>query len=340
MNLPKLPKELKIHSYQKEIEKQIVSKLMQNKTLSQEEYISYINITSFHIKLKKFLRDLNFKDLTKKEIHVLSKYIKDIFYFMPENTSPLEINKLYRLVVNKNIHGSNGSIEHTKFLTYPPDHIVRKNGKYNRANSPFRNVFYGSESIPTAVFELKPKPGDKVTLSEWSPLKTNLFIMYFIFHEKVISGTSRVSSIIKAKHDEHVKQFNPMLKDFFSAYTETLGYEFSKPVNHHLEYLVSAILSDRIISNDIKYHNKIDGIIFPSVNNNFNSHNIAMKKNVIRNRFELSKVSEFIVSETYYESVYKDQLSQDPLQEELLEAHSRRDGDIIGNKIKWQNKFY
>src|SRR5690606_38974660 len=138
-------------------------------------------------------------------------------------------------------------------------------GKYNRANSPFTNVFYGSENIETAVFELKPKPNEKITIGEWIPKESKHFIMSFIFHEKVLSHRSQVSSIIKAKHDEHVSKFNPMLKNFLATYTDILGYEFSKPVDHHLEYLISAIFSDRILSYETNHNRKIDGIIFPSV---------------------------------------------------------------------------
>ena len=80
-----------------------------------------------------------------------------------------------------------------------------------------------------------------------------------------------------------------------------LAREYSKPVCHHHQYILSALLSEYILSDkDVGAHYNYGCIVYPSVGNNYVTRNFAMKPEVADSQLKLIKVMEFEIIEADY----------------------------------------
>ena len=113
------------------------------------------------------LQKLNYSEFSKSDIIDFKNYIFYAFNFEILFTNDVTIFKVFRVVINEHVIGSKDSIEKKGFLTYPPLHVVKRRGRYNRANTKYTTVFYGSETIDTALNELRPKIGEVVTVGTY-----------------------------------------------------------------------------------------------------------------------------------------------------------------------------
>src|SRR5690606_11632621 len=89
-------------------------------------------------------------------------------------------------------------------------------------------------------------------------------------------------------------QYDPLFLKHIHTYMKLLCNEYSKPVSHHYEYLISAIFTETIFDvNDDNPDFNFECIIYPSVANKLKTRNIAVKPEVADEEFELEKVIEF-----------------------------------------------
>ena len=306
-DLPEIPKsKLWLANGNGTLEHIISRKLFLNQEITETEKEIMIELSLFYGILYKTLQDLDYENFSSKDFENFKNYIFYAFNYILLFKNNLTIYKLYRVVINENVSGSKNSLTKKGFLTYPPEHIVKKINKYNRANTPKTTIFYGSETIDTALNEIKPKIGDIISVGEWKPLNPNLeFISYPISHSQKGYGINEHSTnALNAFYHLEMNK-NEILKSFVEPYLYILGFEFSKPIKHHYEYFLSSLLSEKILE---KSENRIDSfkmecIIYPSVGNKFLRSNVAVSKDVFRHKFELIKVIEFEITETNFDNI-------------------------------------
>jgi hypothetical protein len=208
--------------------------------------------------------------------------------------------------VNESVLGSNESISDTKYLTYPPIDIVKKIGRFNRANSSNCTLFYSCENINTSLKEIKPPIDKLITVGVWVPKNRNKFNGYAISNSEragaVNLGVKKSNEAFTNTKDELHHQFFKFAKN----YLDLIGEEFTKEVTHHNEYIISALFAESTLF-DINYQRKqedFECVIYPSVGNNFYSDNVAFIPEIIDNEFILEKVIEFEIEEQFYDREY------------------------------------
>ncbi len=315
-NLPEIPvyKQWAKDSYST-IEQDISYKLINNQPISKEEEIIFKELESFYKELDEKLIKLNYHDFTTDDFENFKNYIFYAFNFISLISDEYSISGTYRLVVNEEVRDDkkNESITDITLLKYPSIDKVKEIGKYNRANTPDTNVFYSAENIDTALKEKRPGINKLITVGIWEPKNKNKkFIAYPLSHSDVALNLNE--DVKKATEAfENNKNFSsPLFKNYMRHYFKLLGREFSKTINynnpnHHYEYLISSLFSERIFARSEEGEAKgfkYDCIIYPSVNNNYLTCNLAILPDTLDNHFYLKEVIEFEISEEFYDKKY------------------------------------
>jgi hypothetical protein len=304
-NLPEIP----IHKMWKKgsqttLEQDIVFNYLEKRTISKENEQIFKELTNFYIELNKELKILDYATFNTTDFENFKNYITYAFNYNVLISNDLTIQRTYRLVVNEWVTGKNERIKNIDFLKYPSLEIVKKANKYNRANTQNTSIFYTTECIDTALKEIEPPKNKLVTVGMWIPNKKKKFTSYPITHsEDAIKANIGVAKATQA-FDKIAEYNSKIIMDFLRHYFVLLGSEFTKPVNNHLEYYISALFSERILQKPTEPNNdfKFECIIYPSVGNKFETDNLAILPDVIDNDFALAKVYEFEIEESYYEN--------------------------------------
>lgn len=334
-DLPKIPDTKKWQEGERETTEQKISKkLITGKpvTLAEKEIMQ--DLVLFYAILYKSLQNLEFETFTTKDFKNFENYIFYAFNYFPALANKLTIYQLYRVVINQNLIGTKESLTKKGLLSYPPLHIVKKINKFNRANTPRTNVFYGAETIDTAINEIKPRIGDKVTVGVWQPITKREFNSYPISHSEKGFRINENSTHAIVAFDEFRKANDKVLIDHMEPYLHVLGYEYSKIIKHHYEYLISAMFSEKILKNPQNKGTSFDFecIVYPSVGNKFITSNVAVRTDIIRNEFSLSKVIEFEVTQCHFDNEQK----SSPESINLVEYKDYRETNTFeDNRIIW-----
>lgn len=304
-NLPEIPSHKMWREGSKTtLEQDIVFKYLEQKPITKEEEQIFTELTDFYIQLKEDLKMLDYSTFNETDFENFKNYITYAFNYNVLISNQLTIPRTYRLVVNEWVTGKNERIKDINFLKYPSLEIVKKANKYNRANTKNTTVFYTTECIDTALKEIKPPKNKLITVGMWIPNKNKKFTSYPISHsEEAIKANIGVAKATQA-FDKIAENNSKMIMDFLRHYFTLLGSEFTKTVNNHLEYYISALFSERILQKSEEPDNdfRFECIIYPSVGNKFETDNLAILPDVIDNDFILSKVYEFEIEETLYEN--------------------------------------
>ncbi|MCO5948668.1 hypothetical protein [Mucilaginibacter flavidus] len=303
-NLPVIP-EFKIYNGNNvTMEQKILRKLETGQEVSIEEREMFEALGKFYDDLNTQLSVLDYKTFTPKDIQDFRNYIHYAF-----NSNCLITNQatitgdLFRLVVNESVTGKNETITDVKFLTYPPLEILKKKNRYNRASTCNSTLLYLTETIDTALKEIRPAENKIVTISVWAPKRTRTFTQYPIEHSehaaKVNPQVAQGLQALKLLNDGQ----DPLLARYMSNYFNLLAREYSKSVadENHFEYMLSAILSDNIFEFDDNNPDfNYDCISYPSVGNSFFTRNLAVKPNIADTEFKIIRVIEFEVIKAHY----------------------------------------
>jgi len=334
-DLPEIPQSKRWSSKRLDtIEQEISLKLINNQKISDAERQIMNDMTAFYDELFIKLNSLDYSNFTRLDFINFSNYIRYAYNYTVLISNTKYFSQLYRVVINEDIIGTNNSIIKKGFLTYPPLHVVRKNKKYNRANSPKTTVFYGSETIDTALNELKPQIGQKVTIGIWKPNHSNGMNCYPISHSnKAFEVNESSTRALKAFQDLKGQQ-DETLVSYMDSYLKVLGREFTKSISHHYEYFISSMFSESILDNSTRIDSpfEFDAIVYPSVGNNLETSNVAIKKEHFRHNFSLHQVIEFVVTNTNYRPIknYTDESIN------IVEYKDYRQAkDLMDNRIKW-----
>jgi hypothetical protein len=275
--------------------------------ITKEEEEIFINFVFFYYELDKKLDSLDYSTFTELDFENFKNYILYAFNFNALITNKLKVFQTYRLVVNEWVTGSNNRIQYIDFLKYPPLQTVNKANKYNRANTPDFNIFYSTENIDSALKEIRPPINKLITIGVWKPKSDKKLNSFPISQSELAFGINEgVTKATKALDD--LDNYNsPLFVDYIKYYFKMLGKEFTKKINHHYEYYISSLFSQKILEVD---DNSIpdfiyDCIIYPSVGNEYVTDNLAIRPSVIDNDFYLEKVIEFEIEEAFYDNKFE-----------------------------------
>ncbi len=288
-------------------EQEISYKLLSGIQISEEEKQAFTELSNFYYTLNVELKKLEYSSFTPTDFENFKNYILYAFNYQAVVNNSLTIFHTYRLVVNEFASNKNERIHNIKYLKHPDLELVKKINKYNRANTPNSNIFYSTDCMDSALKEIRPPINKLITFGIWKPKTTkNTFISYPISHideaYDVNDGVAKSTRVFEDKLKN-----NELLQNYMRFYLQLLGREYSKPVNHHYEYLISAFFSERIFdlrkiaSPEWRY----DCIIYPSVGNKYKTDNIALFPDVIENEFKLERVVEMEIEESFYDNDYE-----------------------------------
>ncbi|ASE61586.1 MULTISPECIES: hypothetical protein [Chryseobacterium] len=287
-------------------EQNISFRLLQHQEISNDERNDFISLFKFYEDLDIALQKLDYSSFDANEFDNFKSYIDYAFNYIPLMSNKLSVIHTYRLVVNEWVSKKNERLNNISFLKYPPIDIVKSINKYNRANTPNTTVLYTTENIDSALKEIKPPINKLITVGLWKPKEQKELVSYPISHSDramyVNPGVQKATAAFEKYGDSHSK----LLVEWSRHYFKLLGREFTKPVSHHYEYLISAIFSERILRTrtDPNPSFNFDCIIYPSVGNDFGTDNLAVHPDSVESKFGLFQITEFEVEESYYEKEY------------------------------------
>jgi hypothetical protein len=282
-------------------EQLVMHKLMLGQQISIKEAGQLQQAIAFYEKLIRRLRSYNMTTLME-DVDAFRPYFFYCFNNFPQTQVGLHANHVVRVVKNESILRRKDRIFHLRDLSFPSKEIVKRNNKYNRANTPDFNVFYGSTCLDSVINELKPGIGDLVTAGIWKKLdECKPLLVYPMTHSK---SAIEVNVDAKTGYTKFLNEFerhHPLSKKFMEMLFGFISEEFAKSITFHAEYLFSALLSEWVLhhnDNPIFQHH---AIAYPSVENKFSVPNLAIKPDVITNQYVLSKVMEFEITDTHYD---------------------------------------
>ncbi len=287
-------------------EQDVSFRLLHKQPITQAEERQLRDTETFYSELEAKLRAFDYQFVNDADRQNFINYIQYAFNFNVLATNNVTIKTVYRTVVNESVLGSNQRIEDISYIKYPPQDIVQKIGKYNRANTPETNLFYCSENIDTTLKEIRPSPNKLVTVGVWEPTDEGRFIVNAITHS---DAAAPINEGVKhaQKYFEDMRAYNhELFMEYIQRFQSMLGYEYTKQVKDHHDYLISAYFSESLL----KDRNEDDefgivGILYPSVGNGYVTDNFAFLPNVVDSRLRLRSVLEFEVEEPYYDKDYQ-----------------------------------
>ena len=301
-DLPEIPQAKQYNEQTSTTIEQVIShKLLFNRYIDQNERKIFESLSTYYVELNEKLKLLNYSTFSSNDLKDFRDYMLYAFNYIALISNKITINKIYRLVTNESVSGRDEQITDVKFLKYPPLEIVKNRSIYNRANTFNSTLFYATENIDTALKEIRPPKNKLVTVGVWKPNKIKSFISYPIFHgEEAILNNKKI--LEENKHLQEIEStYDPLFLKYSHYYIKLLSREYSKPVKHNFEYIISAMFSETIFKiNDGNPDFNYDCIIYPSVGNEFQTINFAVKPSVIDTDFSLEKIIEFKVEEEMY----------------------------------------
>lgn len=287
-------------------EQSISFKLLNNQKINSNEENEFKKVFEFYEKLDEKLQELDYSSFTSADFENFKNYINYAFNYVPLLSNKLTVLHTYRLVVNEWVSQKNERLKNVKYLKYPSLEIVKEINKYNRANTPNTNVLYTAENIDSALKEIKPPINKIVTVGLWKTKTPKEIISYPISHsERAMPFNEGVQKATQA-FEKNAEKNSKLFIDWSRHYFKLLGREFTKPISHHYEYLVSALFSERILQvrNDPNPSFNYDCIIYPSVGNDFGTDNLAIHPDSVEKEFGIFQIMEFEIEEAYYEKKY------------------------------------
>lgn len=202
---------------------------------------------------------------------------------------------IQRITINKNILQTNKRISDISHLKHPPENLVKK---YGRCNLKKQSVLYAAPIIMTALSEMKPKKGDLITKSTWKLKHDYSLKICPIFHYQPNNGT------INPRTFELQNAFNKLVNQKFKGATKEAVINLSNFIAHHFskivdrdkdrDYLFSAFFANKLLYE--LDEGTVDGILYPSVQENLSFENIALKPDVFEKYYILDEVHESIVT--------------------------------------------
>jgi RES domain len=232
-----------------------------------------------------------------KDIQIM---VNQLRFFMPALAINAPLIDLVRVTKNpRDADGIGSRINQISRLKYPPQGKCKI--EMGRANFPDSSVLYASFFGLTSLVEMRIAPGDLVTRTEW----------------RMVTYLDKINSMC-VFHDNRILERLPGFKEYNESYLAVrakrptleaeavdavstfIARQFTKPVppDKKTNYLISAFVSDMWLN-----QNKLDAIIYPSVQTDLNDVCVAMRPDVFDHMFYPVRCREMlVVREGYLET--------------------------------------
>lgn len=208
----------------------------------------------------------------------LTRYLTKELQVILEGTPILlelesNLNPLYRITVNKKIPNNNNSrILHTSQLRNPPRKFVTR---YGRANIPGSSVFYASFTSNVACIEISPKKDDLITITKW--VQEKAIWLTPVYRSGLILKKSTWTQELFNRFETNLNtKFDFETTEYYKYFMNILTEEFTKKVleSSDLNYFLSANFANKILFGNGGH---TEAIVYPSVRNDYQNPNIAIK---------------------------------------------------------------
>lgn len=259
-------------------------------------------------------------DLPSDQFESLKLNIKTFFNLKAVGFTDKPPARLVRISNNNRILTSQGKelsyLTDISQLLAPPINYC----DHGRCNIPGQQVLYCATTEAGAYWETKPKNGDVITLSHFE-LKPNAKVNCNVVRNEKKESRATISSL-----QEVANLLEEFLMDAFSL-------EVSR--DRPKDYLFSALLSSEQLFYPIVANSNIEAIIYPSVQKKKFGANLAIRNDIILERYNLIGVeTRFILDE--YENL--DPTSEEVTTDQLIGSFGTTSFDFEAGKILYNEK--
>jgi hypothetical protein len=257
--------------------------------------------------------------LSQEELDILTLNIKTFFNIKPIVNVKTVPEYLFRISINNRILEPNklDFFTEIKYLLAPP--INKCN--YNRCNIKGEQVIYCATDELTAYWETKPEKGDVITISKFKA-KPNATLNSALIDNKRVKPE---------KYEHQYEEVFHILNEFFIE-VFTMPIERENPIN----YIFSAILSSEQLFYPIYYDQIIEAIIYPSVQRKMKGQNVALRNDLIFEKYDLIEMTTRFIVEDYKDT---DPHSNDIPFDDLIASITIKDFDFENGKIIYPTEF-
>ena len=248
-------------------------------------------LTNYINNLRNYLNKNSINEACSKQIEF---FLSKKFTFITNLTFKREIDFFQRVTVNSRVNeGKEIRIIDIDKLKYPPNGAT-KNG---RANLIGEKILYGTDNIITALKEARVKENELITISTWK-LKTNNALTFTPIFKNFPEKSDVINIDFFKLHLEYknkLKEFDKNMQEQIDIFVQFLTDCFTKEVENtnQYDYFLSSFYANRLFN--FLQNGEIDAILYPSVEEDLVTTNIAMKHNVFDDNYELFEVEEKIV---------------------------------------------
>jgi hypothetical protein len=206
------------------------------------------------------------------------------------------ISGFQRVTINKRLFGGKDErIFEISLLKYPPPIYITR---FGRMNFPYQSVLYATFDPITALSEMRPEPGDKITMSTWELISNNDLTISPVFKNTSKDGNTHSETSLRAlleykkllalHDDETAKQIDILIQFMADCFAKEVDG------NNHFDYFMSAYFSNKILN--VFENAQVDAILYPSVRQSLTLTNIALKPDIFDSNYKISLVEESVVS--------------------------------------------
>lgn len=304
-NLPPVPKCKIPYQGKDSLETDAIFRSQNGEQLSPEQEEVLREVVDYYEILFPMLKSIDLASIIFEEGLAIQNYLDQAVNYTLLIRNDMTFDRIFRISVVEDSFREKGKVRSTAFLKYPPLGEVKKNKRYNRANTFNKTVFYAAPHWHVALLETKPKVGQKVIMSVWEPCTDELFNSYPIANIRSYPDPEMDVSL-----RENSKHQHPLHNRLGELIMDFLVTEFVKDVQsahpNKLEYLFSAYFSECILGPIIAdtAEEECDLIRYPTVAFGHKLENIAMNPHCLDSRMEIVHAIEYEVEETYYDQKY------------------------------------
>lgn len=200
-------------------------------------------------------------------------------YPMPVLSVPIKAKSvMYRSRQN---HNGNNFINYND-LSYPPKDVITE---YSRANKPYEQIFYASDSEGTNLVELLPYWSSRVNMGETIAITTGLWQLDRDIIVGIIPDLENKNLMDFINNSQFSKQFKNNIGDWATINEFFRGQGFyDKNI-----YKVTSSYCNAVIQNIKSLGDDVQGVIYTSAQYN-EGWNLALNPNLADNHLHLVRV--------------------------------------------------
>ena len=339
LNLPAFPVS-KICRDNTTPELEILEKIRQGIELTQEETRTLNEIVTFYDTAIKALDLVDLAAISDQGAIDIWKYLTNLFRVTVILQNPVRPGLMFRMIWVAPYNLDQGKVRDPKYLSFTPKSIIKSNGWYGRANSPDSTCLYLGESPQVAIYECKPKPGDRIIITGWLRNEENKPL--YLYRINNVDNINEWVDMATKGMQGGLEGIHPLYNRMITAIQSFIGRHFTKDIpilsRRKFEYLYSSFFADEIMKSDLTFKDKddmpvfgqYDGIVYPSIATGYKFQNLAIRESSVSKLYPVF-CHEYHIDKIDYNNFNwsKDHL---PFSGQLL-----RKCEKIGNLIVWND---